>query len=353
MKPLVSILIPAYNAENWIEETVQSALAQTWPGKEIIVVDDGSSDRTATLARQFASKQVLVVSKENQGAAATRNHALQLSQGDYIQWLDADDLLAPDKIELQLAALRGIDSTQTLASSSWAYFNYRVHRARFVATSLWQDLSPVEWLLRKMGENLLMQTATWLTSRQLTEAAGPWDTRLLSDDDGEYFCRVLLASKGTRFVPDARVFYRAASLNRLSFIGMSERKKDAMLLSMKLHVGYLRSLEESERVRKACLVYLQNWLEYFYPERPDIVRELEKLAAQCGGSLTVPHLRWKYAWMTPIFGFEFAKRAQMVLPRLKAALVSNWDKLNSRFDSHDLVASLTAHSMKTDVKDKN
>ena len=169
MKALVSIIIPAYNAQEWIADTVQSAIAQTWPAKEIIIVDDGSRDRTAEIARRFASKQVLVVSKENQGAAAARNHGLRLSQGDYIQWLDADDLLAPDKIERQLAALREIDNRRLLLSSSWAYFNYRTHRARFVPTSLWQDLSPVEWLLRKMGENLHMQTATWLTSRELAE----------------------------------------------------------------------------------------------------------------------------------------------------------------------------------------
>ena len=250
MKPLVSILIPAYNAEEWIADTIQSAIAQTWHRKEIIVVDDGSTDRTAEVARRFASKEVAVVSKENQGAAATRNHALRLSQGDYIQWLDADDLLAPDKIERQLAALRESDSRRILLSSSWAYFNYRTQRARFVPTSLWQDLSPVEWLLRKMGENLHMQTATWLTSRELTEAAGPWDTRLLSDDDGEYFCRVLLASEGTRFAPEARVFYRITQSSRLSHIGASDRKKDAMLVSMKLHIQYLRSLEDSERVRE-------------------------------------------------------------------------------------------------------
>ena len=80
---------------------------------------------------------------------------------------------------------------------------YRTERARFIPTSLWQDLTPVEWLLRKMGEDQHMQTATWLTSRELAEAAGSWDTRLLSDDDGEYFCRVLLASEGSRFVPEA------------------------------------------------------------------------------------------------------------------------------------------------------
>jgi glycosyltransferase involved in cell wall biosynthesis len=151
-------------------------MAQTWDRKEIIVVDDGSSDLTAEVARRFASKEVAVVSTKNQGAAAARNKAFSLSQGDYIQWLDADDLLAPDKIKRQLSALRDSDSRRVLLSSPWAYFYYRSHRARFVPTSLWQDLSPVEWLLRKMGENQHMQTATWLTSRELAEAAGPWDT---------------------------------------------------------------------------------------------------------------------------------------------------------------------------------
>jgi glycosyltransferase involved in cell wall biosynthesis len=326
MKPLVSIIIPAYNAEEWIAEAVQSAIAQTWPRKEIIVVDDGSRDRTAEVARRFASKEVVVVSTQNQGAAAARNHALRLCQGDYVQWLDADDLLAPDKIERQLAALREFDGRRTLLSSSWAYFNYRVNRARFVPTSLWQDLSPVEWLLRKMGENLHMQTATWLTSRELTDAAGPWDTLLHFDDDGEYFCRVLLASEGTRFVLEARVFYRITQSSRVSHIGASDTKKDAMLNSLKLHVQYLRSLEDSVRVRKACLAYLQTWYDNCYPERPDIVAELQGLAAELQGHLEEPCLRWKYAWMKPVFGWKAAKWAQVALPQLKASCIRHCDK---------------------------
>src|ERR1700740_1174171 len=188
MQPLVSILIPAYNAEKWIGYALQSAVAQTWSRKEIIVVDDGSRDRTAYMARRFASKIVAVVNKQHESAAATRNHALRLAQGDYIQWLDADDLLVPNKIEKQFAALREGDSKRILLSGPWASFSYRTRKAHFPITSLSQDLLPVVWLLRKMGENLHMQTATWLTSRQLLEVAGPWDTRLSLDDDGEYFC---------------------------------------------------------------------------------------------------------------------------------------------------------------------
>src|SRR6185503_6994740 len=110
MEPLVSILIPAYNAEEWIADTIESALAQTWPRKEIIVVDDGSSDLTLPTAKQFAAKSVQVVTQANQGASVARNTAYSLCQGDYIQWLDADDLLDPDKVEHQVRKLQDCPS---------------------------------------------------------------------------------------------------------------------------------------------------------------------------------------------------------------------------------------------------
>ena len=326
MKPLVSILIPAYNAEEWIADTLRSAIAQTWPHKEIIVVDDGSTDRTAEIARMVATKDVTVVSTPNQGLSGAVNHAYRLSSGDYIQELDSDDLIAPDKIARQLAALRDSDSKRILLSSPWAHFFYRPHTARFVQNSLWQDLSPVEWLLRKMGDNVHMQNATWLVSRELAEAAGPWDVNLQYDQDGEYFSRVLLASEGTRFVPDTSVFYRVCGANRISFIGTSRNKKNSLLRSLKLHVKYIRSLEDSERVRKACLTYLQNWFGSFYPDHKEAVAELQVLAAELHGQLQPPELHWKYAWMRPAFGPRAASWAQMELPELKTKLKRQWDK---------------------------
>src|SRR5690606_29679667 len=102
MPPLVSILIPAYNSGRWIAATIRAALAQTWCNTELIIVDDGSRDDTLAIAQSFASPRVKVISQENQGASAARNTAFEHSQGDYIQWLDADDLIAPDKIALQM-----------------------------------------------------------------------------------------------------------------------------------------------------------------------------------------------------------------------------------------------------------
>lgn len=340
MKPLVSILIPAYNAGEWIAGTIRCALDQTWPRKEIIVVDDGSSDRTAAIARRFTSREVSVVSTENRGLCGAVNLAYKLSQGDFIQELDADDLLAPDKIERQLSALREGESKRILLSSPWAPFFYRTHTARFVRTSLCQDLSPVEWLLRKMGENLHMQNATWLVSRELAEAAGPWDMSLHYDQDGEYFTRVLLASEGTRFVPGTGVYYRVTTSNRISYIGGSAKKKDSLLVSMRLHVKYLRSLEDSERVRQACLTYLQNWYGVFYPDRADMMSELQALAAQLQGYLKPPSLRWKYAWMKPVFGWKTAKRAEMALPQFKASCLRHCDKAIFKLTAGRLAAAL-------------
>jgi glycosyltransferase involved in cell wall biosynthesis len=333
MKPLVSILIPAYNSEKWIADSLRSALSQTWPRKEIIVVDDGSKDRTLEVARQFSSQGVQVVTQSNQGAAAARNTAYKHSQGDYIQWLDADDILSPDKISIQMAKAEESGSKQTLISCGWSYFLYRYYRAKFTPTALWRDHLPADWLMCKMGQNLHMQTATWLVSRELSESAGPWNTTLLCDDDGEYFCRVLLASDGVRFTPGARVYYRASGAGSLSHIGSSDRKRDAQWHSMKLHIGYLRSLEDSPRARAACVTYIQNWLEFFYPDRGDLIDEMQNKARELGGELRMPRLSWKYSWIGFLFGKKLSRRAQLVLRHIKWLVVSLWDRLLFRLAS--------------------
>jgi len=336
MRRLVSILIPAYHASEWIADTLESAVAQTWPDKEIIVVDDGSRDRTFEIAQRFASRGVTVARQANAGAAAARNAAFALSRGDFIQWLDADDLLAPDKIAKQMEVAAKHDNPRLLLSAAWGRFMYRPSRVEFVPTDLWADRTPVEWLVRKMDQNLHMQTATWLVSRELTEAAGPWNTKLLGDDDGEYFCRVLLQSEGVRFVRDSEVLYRMAGPGSLSYIGRSNPKIDAQLHSMHLHIGYLRSLEDSDRVRTACVNYLQNWLPFFYPDRPDVVAQAEQMAAELGGRLERPALSWKYSWINALFGRTAAKRAQVSLPRMKWSVIRLWDKTLFRLQNQPL-----------------
>jgi glycosyltransferase involved in cell wall biosynthesis len=325
-QPLVSILIPAYNCEQWLADAIESALAQTWARKEVIVVDDGSSDRTLEIARRFASKTVHVASQDNQGVCAARNAAFAICQGDYVQWLDGDDVLAPEKVERQLLELRDGGTARTLLSGPWAYFIYRRQKARFSETLLCCDLTPLEWLTRKMGNNLHMAINSWLVSRELTEAAGPWDLRLWFDDDGEYFCRVILATEGIRFVPEAKSYYRRASSSPLTYIGGSGRKLESLFLSMKLHIDYLRTLEDSDRTRTACIRYIQASLFEFYPYRIDLADELKAVARALGGQVNDPRLSWKYNWLVNLFGWRTGRRAQLAMPRLRASATIAWDR---------------------------
>jgi hypothetical protein len=328
MTPLVSILIPAYNAERWIADSIRSALAQTWPRTEIIIVDDGSRDRTLGIARQFASRNVLVVTQENQGAAAARNRALDLSQGEYIQWLDADDLLALNKIWWQMEMLERLSSNRVLLSGAWAHFCYRTSAAVFRPTPLWCDLSPVEWLVRRWNYNAHMQTATWLLTRELTEMAGPWDRRLLSNDDGEYFCRVIKASDAIKFVPKAKVFYRITRSSRLSYVGGSTTKLEAQLLGVQLQMAHVLSLENSARTRSACLEKLRTWVGNFYPQKPELISRVEQMALSLGGGLDLPpRLSWKYSWIQKLFGWTAARKVRRHYNEVKSAVARFYDAM--------------------------
>jgi glycosyltransferase involved in cell wall biosynthesis len=290
------------------------------------VVDDGSKDQTLAISKLYESKGVRVVTQSNQGVAIARNKAFSLAQGDYIQWLDADDVLDPHKVERHARKVQNGLSKRTLLSGAWGYFIYRKRKARFTPTLLWNDLSPVEWLLQKMGSNLHMQTDNWLVSRELTKAAGPWDSRLWRDNDGEYFCRVILASDGIHFVPEAKSYYRSAGFKSMSYIGGSKKKLESLFISMKLHIQYLLSLEDSQRTRSACVRYIRTWLHEFYPYRMDLAQQLKDLSSGLGGEAEDPMLSWKYNWLVQLFGWDFGRRAQLTLPRIKRFVIIAWDR---------------------------
>lgn len=116
-QPLTSVVVPAYNAERFIERTLRSALNQTYRNLELIVVDDGSTDNTKTIAEAFAARdsRVRIVSVRNGGVAKARNIGIDQASGAFIAFLDADDLWSPNKIELQVAALNSSNNNEAVA----------------------------------------------------------------------------------------------------------------------------------------------------------------------------------------------------------------------------------------------
>ncbi|MEC4983638.1 MAG: glycosyltransferase family A protein, partial [Oscillatoria sp. PMC 1076.18] len=119
LPPLVSVIIPAYNAEAFIERTLISVLDQTYANLEVIVVDDGSRDRTAAIVKDFAARdeRVILLQQKNAGVAAARNLAIAHAQGEFIAPIDADDIWYPENIAKQVQLLAKADSSVGLAYS--------------------------------------------------------------------------------------------------------------------------------------------------------------------------------------------------------------------------------------------
>ena len=326
MSELVSILIPAYNAEKWISQTINSALSQTWKNKEIIIVDDGSRDNTLDIAKKFESNNLKVISQENRGQASVRNTALSYAQGSYIQWLDADDLLASDKISIQMSFAQNDSTSLTLYSSPHAAFYWRPEKARFRPDSLWQDLSPVEWMIKKFSEKIYIAIHGWLVSRKLTDSAGPWNEQLILNGDGEYFFRVVAASKNVQFIPEAKSYYRQWSFNQQGK-GASEKALQSLLLSHKLCIKHLLSLEDSAKTRKASVQVLQSIYKRLYPEHIKTLKEVEKLIIELGGQPVLPTFGWKRTTLQRLFGWEMAKKIVAANHKLGLSLAAKWDEI--------------------------
>jgi glycosyltransferase involved in cell wall biosynthesis len=329
MSSLVSILIPAHNCQSWIAETIQSALSQTWSRKEIIVVDDGSTDGTLEIARGFECQILKVVHQDNSGASSARNRALRECQGDYIQWLDSDDVLGPEKIERQLMSEGGHREPGTLYSCPWAKFYYRISKAKPEQTPLWQDLGAVDWLNLHVGSSWWMPPTVWLVSRELTDKAGPWDERLTLDDDGEYSCRLVSRSLSVRFVRDAQIYYRMANQSSLSR-SWSRKAWESLVLASLLKTCHVLRLEDSERTRAACIKGLNSTARNLEVAAPDLAGRVCRKIVELGGTVAPVAVSAEYAFARMLLGDKRAGLLKSGLWRIRRNILCQWDRFQAR-----------------------
>jgi glycosyltransferase involved in cell wall biosynthesis len=212
--PLVSIIIPTFNRAHLIGETLDSVLSQTYTNWECIVVDDGSTDETEKLLATYCAKDNRFryhhrPSNRPKGANACRNYGFESSKGEYIQFLDSDDLISINKIEGQIVAMNN-EQSNDIATCSWGYFRKKIR------DSVIQENEPYYLsyqkgldLLNVLGSNSeYFPSHVYLTKRNVINIAGGWDELLAVNQDGEYFCRVLLNCVNVVFVKNAVVYYR-------------------------------------------------------------------------------------------------------------------------------------------------
>ena len=307
--PKVSILIPCYNSSKWIAETLQSSLEQTWKNQEIIVVDDGSTDDSLAIAKKYESKNVKVITQQNKGASAARNRALREAQGDFIQYLDADDLLGLDKIERQLKIFEFDSDSNYVVSGEWARFFQKKSDTVFTTQALFLDMSPVEWLVTAWQNNLMMPNAAWLVPRNVADSAGMWNENMSLNDDGEYFCRIILASKEVKFCTGAKFYYRSGISGSLSG-SKSRRAWESAYLSMDLNTNNLLAVENSDRTRYASACYWQFFVFMAYPQAPDLITKAEENIRFLGGCDLKPEGGAMFKIIREVLGWKLAMQLQ-------------------------------------------
>jgi len=208
---LVSVVIPCFNAEATVADTIGSALAQTWRDIEVIVVDDGSTDGSAGILRGFGNR-IRTEFGPNRGASAARNRATALASGSFIQYLDADDLLAAEAIERRLAALR--ETGADVAYSDWQRFDTGADGEQRLGEIVARDMMDVD-----SDPEIACATSFWappaaiLYRRQIVDAIGGWNERLPVIQDARFMFDA--ARHRARFVrvQGVSAFYRSASLS--------------------------------------------------------------------------------------------------------------------------------------------
>jgi glycosyltransferase involved in cell wall biosynthesis len=318
MNPRVSILVPAYNAERWIGDALQSALGQSWPMIEVIVVDDGSTDNTLIVAKRFECARVKVIHQENQGVEKARNRAVAEAQGEFFQYLDADDLLSRDKIEPQVQMLES--GPPGLLATSAAYYFQDGQAPESGIEEPWTRFEtddPVEWLIDLYGpdgQGGMIPIGAWLTPRQVAEQAGPWNTKMRAqDNDGEYFARVVLVSRGIRRSTQGSYYYRKFP-QRLSY----SAKLDRQLLRGRLHsldceAQSLLARTSAPRAKRALANRYMDMAFKCYPYFPEITEEALKRVEELGGTNYVPSFGTsKGNLLRDLIGWKTTKRLNAI-----------------------------------------
>jgi glycosyltransferase involved in cell wall biosynthesis len=307
---LVSVVMPAFNAESVIQESVLSVLRQTYSRLELIIVDDGSTDSTSQILKTVQDPRVTVRYQENKGAASARNHAMRLVKGDLIQFLDADDILSNDKIERQVTALVS-SPPGTIASCPWAHFTSDTKAAVIDQEPVWSVTDPTQWLIESLSGAGMMQTASWLIPREIAEVVGPWNESLTLHDDGEYFTRILLASRRNAFVPEAIVFYRGAnsSLSRRR----SAKDLESAFLVCELRRQHLLGKLDSPASRKAVATQYAQFVYEHGRTAPDLARSAIDTIHALGVKPNVYAGGHGFRFLSGLIGFHGAVRLRSAI----------------------------------------
>lgn len=311
ISPIVSIIIPCYNKRAYVGAAVESALAQG-EGVEVIVIDDGSTDGSTDVLAQYKSRIILEVGP-NRGGSAARNRGLALANGQFIQFLDADDLLPEGKIAAQLDLLRDAGKAD-IAFCPWTYFYDDGRIEGSDDRRFWQSYDN--------GLNLLIDMWTfggffpphaWLMPRSIIDKAGFWDEALTGDDDGEFFARILACCKGAHFVRDTYVLYRDPPEGAVSR-DTSSKSAHSFWVAFQHVAAEILKRRGDRSARRAVLSRLRK-MAYAWRDAPDIVERAAVFEKQVFLLDLSPSLPKGARWLIGLLGIRRGLHIRRLLKR--------------------------------------
>src|SRR5262249_17978259 len=202
MAALVSVLIPCYNAQRWIGEAIESALGQTYEHNEVIVIDDGSTDNSLEIIKSFGDK-IRWETHPNRGGNAVRNRLLESARGDWLQYLDADDYLLPEKVAKQMSFLVTRPDVD-MVFGPVILEHWSQHDCRRELLAIPEPHDP--WVLLASWQ--LPQTGAFLWRKQAILDVGGWKHDQPCCQEHERYLRLIIGGKEFAYCPSGGAVYR-------------------------------------------------------------------------------------------------------------------------------------------------
>jgi len=309
---LVSIITPFYNAEKYLKDTVNSVLTQSYQNWELILVNDGSTDNSLEVAKTFKDKRIRLITQRNGGQCNATNNAFKIAQGNYIQLLDADDIMDKDKTMNQVEHLLSYGD-EYLGVSKWAFFYNDLDNAFFRDEAVFCDGNPIDWLYKLWTNDTMMHTNAYMIPRKILEGGGEYfDESLKLNVDFEFFTRMTLASKGVVYSSSALSYYRKGVQGAKTSNPSFAKQLSALEARVK-SVKHLFRYDQSEKAKEAARMAI-TILTFTFPSLlPYSKMKLKELGLENFGQFQGRYFKY----ISSLLGFENAIRAKKIYNRFR------------------------------------
>ncbi len=298
---LVSVIIPAYNSAKTIEKTLQSVFDQDYPSIEIIVVNDGSTDNTDEILSKYTDK-IQYYKQINSGVSVARNFGYSKAKGEYIQYLDADDLLAKGKLTKQVNALK--ETGADVSYGDWTKFSE--------ADGKMLELETIEKQMGTRPEielytNFWVPLAALLYTRKITDKIGTWNITLPVIQDARYALDAAIHRAKFTYTSGVMAYYRThqsdslSNKNRLNFI--SDCFTNAQQVDKLWRVEYKNDVEKKDAtisVLRFCISEFSILDKLKQKQAIDLLLEIEPNYVPKQGAVM--------RGLSMVFGYRFAEK---------------------------------------------